>query len=205
MRAAVILALLALSHVFASRVFLPYWIPVFLVGICYVLFILHKISFREFVVWFGILGAILFVDNRTSFYVVIVALPLIHVLRDLRIPGLVSLGEISYSLYLFHGLSVAVVVKLLSQHVSDLSMKVLIVVAGVAVALAFAQVMYLLVERPAHLLSKRIRVGAIAYESANQTGSDLSVAGAPYSERVLTGAEVDPGGCWRSLLKHWCD
>lgn len=105
LRAFVIVALLSLRLLSEDRDFLIFWLPVFLVGILYALALAKRLSPKELALWYVILGAILLYDNRASFVVLVLALPIIQFYGKLRIPRLHWVGNISYSLYLFHGFS----------------------------------------------------------------------------------------------------
>tara|TARA_R100001530_G_scaffold35433_1_gene27611 strand:+ start:200 stop:727 length:528 start_codon:yes stop_codon:yes gene_type:complete len=161
LRGATVVVLLIPGLVFESNAFLPVWMPLFLAGILYDLFQSGKIRSPQLLVWLVIFSAFLLYGNPKAFVVIVLALPLIHFLGHVRLPGLHQAGIISYSLYLFHGLSGAVVINVLSHHVSTPVEKIALVGLGVGVALGFAYVTYRIIELPAHRLARTIpmRVG----------------------------------------------
>ena len=132
------------------------WLPLFFVGITYALFLFKKIRPIDFFCW--LLVCLLITGLKDWSYALTAALGLltVHYLPYLSFRPIAWLGDISYSLYLFHGLSGAIVINMLSHHADTPLLKFSVILFGLIVALITAWLMYVMVERPSHRLAKQI-------------------------------------------------
>lgn len=141
-----------------SADFLPYWLPVFLLGILIFLKFLSKISNWEYYMVSIVCGAfILYRVGMPSFIICTVTVFAILLFR--KRSNIVSkfLGNISYSLYLTHPLIGAAVVNYLSHIVSTPLQKVVVVLAGITATLLFSYLMYVVVEKPSKRISSKLK------------------------------------------------
>ena len=83
-------------------------------------------------------------------------LSIVHYFPKKSFRPIAWLGDISYSLYLFHGLTGSVLINLVSHHIDTPVLKFLLILAGLIVALMSAWFMYVVVERPSHRRAKQI-------------------------------------------------
>jgi peptidoglycan/LPS O-acetylase OafA/YrhL len=138
--------------------FLPYWLPVFLLGILLFLFSSGVIFKKEF--YICAFGVICFCFYRypiaSVFYSVI---PLVFILywKDLKIYGLHFLGKFSYSIYLIHPLLGASLINILSHHFTGPLQKIGVILAGITVTILGSWVVYIYVEKPSKRLADSIR------------------------------------------------
>lgn len=152
-----IYTLLIGTSFFTNSDFLPYWLPIFLLGIVLFLFKAKIIEQKEYYITTLALIAIgLF--KYPPMLVVFSAIPLISIIwyTNKKIPGLHSLGKFSYSLYLIHPIIGASLINILSHHVSSPFEKIALILGGVTVTLFASWINYLIIEKPSKKLSSSI-------------------------------------------------
>jgi peptidoglycan/LPS O-acetylase OafA/YrhL len=108
----------------------------------------HLLPTRFYTYW-----ALIPLHGSGAALVVVLALTTIHFKRLLHSSPLQWLGKVSYSLYLIHGIVLYSLVSLLWLHTSH---PVLLVAAGIAIAVALSEPMNRWIERPAILLGRRL-------------------------------------------------
>jgi len=151
-----ILCCLVVSTGFPNEVYLLTWLPLFFTGVTYALFKFQRIKDLDYAICTIVSLTLLAASEWKNLAVVIAGLSSIHFFPNFTKTPLEWLGNLSYSLYLIHPVFGALVVNILSHHAHNGLMKCAVVLAGVAVSLASAWVLYVLVERPSHLTAKKI-------------------------------------------------
>jgi peptidoglycan/LPS O-acetylase OafA/YrhL len=138
--------------------FLPFWLPIFALGILLFLKTIKQIRIEEYI----IVSIIMFVLTamrlpwECSLFVLFAVLPLLFFQQWTSKAGN-FLGKISYSIYLTHGVTGATVINVISHHISHPLAKVGLVLLGVAVSIAAAYLMYWVVEKPSKQLSSKVK------------------------------------------------
>lgn len=146
------------SSFISGREFLPYWLPIFLLGIVLFLKMVSLISLREY--FLVTLFTVCFSFYKYSADLVLYALiPVVSVLyyKNMKIWVLDTLGKFSYSLYLIHTLIGATVVNVLSHHSSSYFSKIAVVLSGFAISIISAWIIYLIIEKPSKKLSSSVK------------------------------------------------
>jgi peptidoglycan/LPS O-acetylase OafA/YrhL len=141
-----------------SSAFLPYWLPIFLLGILLFLKLSGKISPLEY--YLVSVTALAFVFFRVGIPSLVIcfstcALILFATGFSTRLSRF--FGDISYSIYLVHSLVGAAVVNFFSHHADTIIKKLATIGAGVAVTVLSAFLMYLIIERPSKKLSSKLK------------------------------------------------
>lgn len=142
----------------SNKNFLPYWLPVFLLGMLLFLFKLKKISQIEFY----------FVSVFTLFFIAIIhpypvfvssLLSFILILFFFNYSNLILnwLGKISYSIYLFHTIVGTTIINVLSHYVQSVYAKIGVVLIGVLASLVVSAIMYRFIEKPSKNLASKIK------------------------------------------------
>jgi peptidoglycan/LPS O-acetylase OafA/YrhL len=137
--------------------FLPAWLPLFTLGILMFLFKTGYIDAAEY----GIVTTVIVITGFFIYPVFAVVYSIIPVLAVLifpsrRLPVFHGIGKFSYSIYLVHPVLGAALINILSHHVESPMLKFLLIVAGFAITLVSAYVVYLFVERPSSRLSAAV-------------------------------------------------
>ncbi len=139
--------------------FLPYWLPVFYIGIVTFLY-QKKIISNKWEYYITLVSLFSFcVYKYPLASVVYTAIPVIAILffSQKKVPVLHSLGKISYSVYLIHSVIGAAFINIMSHHFRSGFGKFSVVVGGVVITLISSYVMYWLVEKPSRKLSSSIQ------------------------------------------------
>lgn len=150
--------LLAMPLVPVSSGFLPFWLPLFGVGIILFLYKTGRIRATETLL--GALAMIVhlwFFNSPVTACVAAATAASIHFLFSRSNQALAFLGQFSYSVYLIHPVLGASFINVFSHHVSGSFAKFMLVAGGVLITLAGSYLMYLLVEKPSRKLSSGIR------------------------------------------------
>lgn len=140
-----------------SHAFLPFWLPVFGIGILLFLDNINRITKPEFyiavasmfavVIWKMHFGAFLF----TSFGFI-----MIYKFKNISTTLGNFLGHISYSFYLFHPLIGGTIINVLSHKYNTPFEKIMVFTVGFILTVFGSYIMYLLVEKWSRVLSKKI-------------------------------------------------
>lgn len=159
LRIIICLSMMGLSFIGGPREFLPYWLPVFYVGIVIFLFKVNKISKMEFYLTAFFLFSFSCYQYHYGavVYMLIAAIAILYY-SEYKIRVLNYLGKMSYSIYLVH-LPVGLTFMNIMAHsfFNTLPGKMLVLVSGVTVTLISSYIMYLLVEKPSKKLSSFIK------------------------------------------------
>jgi peptidoglycan/LPS O-acetylase OafA/YrhL len=159
------------------------YMPLFLIGI--VLF-QHRSgvgTLRERVLWLAWL-VLTTLSYKDGFVVIGIAVLCISMLlKDDHYSAVGNFfGEISYSIYLLHTIVAIAVLKLLHNYSSSLPTKLVAIAACYALTVTVAYVFYVLVERPSHRVSQRIRYRGTQADQMNIESASSVAAGCPGSE-----------------------
>jgi peptidoglycan/LPS O-acetylase OafA/YrhL len=158
------LAMLGFSFIDGPREFLPYWLPVFYIGIIIFLYKINKISDIEFYVTALVLFSfsVYHYHFGSVIYMFIAAIAILYY-SQFKIYVLNYLGKMSYSIYLVH-LPVGLTLMNIMAHrfFDTITGKFFVLISGFAATLIASYVMYRLVERPSKRLSSSIK-----YQKAN--------------------------------------
>lgn len=146
-----------LRYFYLSTHMFTYWSIYFLMGILYVLWKYKKIDKYEFLLVYVITFILsLFVYGWVDTILSLITLVLIEFFSNYSFFILNYLGKISYSLYLTHVFTGMLLLNLLSDYTSQFFEKFLLLVLSVFIAIAFAHIYYIFIEKPSHHLSKTI-------------------------------------------------
>jgi peptidoglycan/LPS O-acetylase OafA/YrhL len=141
-----------------SEDFLPFWMPLFLIGIMYVLWWSGKIASLEY--WLVSLAAMIVVYWRigpASLVTALITIAIVHFFSTFSTPLSNFFGKISYSLYLLHSIVGAAFVNVLSHHAHSAWEKGFILIGGIGVSILSAFLFYIAVEKPSQLLSAKVK------------------------------------------------
>lgn len=149
--------ILLLGGLFTQSEFLPYWLPVFLLGILVFLYKINKINKYEYYILTFITFIFLFFYH--SYGVIIYSLlGVIGIMflseKSFKIGDL--FGEISYSIYLTHTIIGASIINILSHNVTNEFYKFLIIFLGLLITFLVSKLMYNFIEKPSKLFSSKI-------------------------------------------------
>jgi len=137
---------------------LPTWLPLFMVGISYVLWRFEKMDKLEF-------GLVLLTSLLCTWYYVDMTamifggatLATIHFLKSARNGLTKFFGNISYSLYLIHTIVGSAVINFLSHSYRAPWQKPLVILLGFAVSVIGAYIMYRIIEKPSKKWASKVR------------------------------------------------
>jgi peptidoglycan/LPS O-acetylase OafA/YrhL len=152
----VYVAFIALSFIGTSN-FLPYWLPIFLLGILLFLFKTKLITFLEYYSISGILILFCFFKYE-MFCTIYILIPIIFILYfdSIKILGLNLVGKISYSIYLIHPLIGCSLINVFSHHIISPILKLLLIFFAFAFTIIISWLTFILVERPSKKFSSSL-------------------------------------------------
>lgn len=151
-------ALCLISAFLGNSEFLPYWLPVFLLGILLFLYKAGYISWKEYGIVCGIVLVFSFFRYPLgSLLYSIVPLVLVLKWENVKIPVLTGLGKFSYSIYLIHPLLGASFINLLSHTYREAYEKPMVIALGLVVTIFVSWLMYKIIEAPSKRLSSSIK------------------------------------------------
>lgn len=154
------LLMFGLALYFPNIKLAPSWLPVFTMGIIYASWRYKKAGVIEFWIILTISAVISLYSHQWAQTITgLFTLLIIHFFSQYKNTVGNFLGNISYSLYLVHLTFPIAIVNKLSEHVNNFYLKLLVIVIGILISIAFAYVFYLLVEKPSKKLSATIRFG----------------------------------------------
>lgn len=149
--------LFLLSPLVFKPSFLPCHLPVFLLGIVLCLFKTGTIQKKEFILCTaGTLLAILLYSGSAT--LVFSGATFFAILYGSEVKSKVGdfLGNISYSLYLFHSLSGMIILNYFAHKAASPFFKFVLVIIAVLVSIGFSFFIYKFIEKPSKELSSRI-------------------------------------------------
>jgi peptidoglycan/LPS O-acetylase OafA/YrhL len=159
-----------IPSLFSSSAFLPFWLPVFWLGIVLFLYLTGHLERLLYVcIMVGLMALCFYRYPVTAVLYALIPIVCIHFIRGKKIPVLHFLGNCSYSIYLIHPLIGASFINLLSHKFVNPYEKPWVILSGVVLTLAGALIMYWLVERPSRRLSASIKYNK---KSEPATGSN---------------------------------
>lgn len=130
--------------------------PMFMLGIAYAFWLLKKVSGREFaLVYVATVVVILIKLPFSNLITGLVTIGIVHYLPNIKPRIWIFLGTISYSLYLTHQIIGSPIIKFLSHRFRADYQKPLVILFAIAVSVLVAWVVYRLIERPAHRVSRK--------------------------------------------------
>jgi peptidoglycan/LPS O-acetylase OafA/YrhL len=145
------------SLAFPNDSFLPFWTPIFMLGITYITFVHDKISLKEFIIWQTLSLVLIFYLNEPIVSVFcIITMLLVHFFSNFKNRITLFLGKISYSIYLLHGITGGLVINFLSHKYVEPYQKILVIVFGFLVATVCSYLFYLFIEKPSQKWSKNV-------------------------------------------------
>lgn len=144
-------------HFIGSDQFLPYWLPVFLLGNLLFLLKTKKIGEIEYYILTVItLGFILISMSLPIF--ISSLLPVIFILYFEKLNFVIGtwFGKISYSIYLVHTIIGSAIINVLSHYVSNSFGKFLVVLTGIICTILFSYLTYIYVEKKSQKYSSKL-------------------------------------------------
>ncbi|MCH2022467.1 MAG: acyltransferase [Saprospiraceae bacterium] len=157
-RLSVYVFVFGISFISDEKALLWRWLPMFLVGIIYVLFQYKIILLKEYVlVSFCSLFLVNYILGIPNMVVVIFCIFVIHYYPSFNFKFSRRLGEISYSLYLIHFVVGQAIINFLSHTYRLPFQKFLVILTGYFVSLFVAWILYIVVESPSKKVSSSIR------------------------------------------------
>lgn len=154
----IIYSVFLVVSLFDHQAFLPYWLPVFLLGILTFLYKIKLIRVKEYSV--TIISVLMVCIIKYPIPSVIYSsLPVLCILfiPSLKIKGLHFFGKFSYSIYLIHPLVGASLINVLSHYTQNQGSKFFAIIAGLFVTFVGAWLTYIFIEKPSKSLSSSIK------------------------------------------------
>lgn len=152
------ISVIALSFI-GQGDFLPYWLPVFYIGITVFMFKGNK-SITQYEFWITLFLLVFFCIYKYAFAsVVYMIIPVIAIVffNQYKIPVLNFFGKISYSIYIIGGTIGGTCVNILAHsNKTDLG-KFFVIIAGLTITLISAHISYFLIEKPSKKIASSIK------------------------------------------------
>lgn len=137
--------------------FLPFWLPIFCVGILLFLDYIEKISKTEFFIAIAAMFAwIIFKMQFGAFLYTALGFVMIYKFKNVSTTIGNFLGQFSYSFYLFHPVIGGTIINVLSHEYNTPFEKVMVFTVGFILTVFGSYIMYLLVEKWSRALSKKV-------------------------------------------------
>ena len=137
--------------------FLPFWLPIFCVGILLFLDYIEKISKTEFFIAIAAMFAwIIFKMQFGAFLYTALGFVMIYKFKTVSTTIGNFLGQFSYSFYLFHPVIGGTIINVLSHEYNTPFEKVMVFTVGFILTVFGSYIMYLLVEKWSRALSKKV-------------------------------------------------
>ncbi len=148
-----------LSGSFFVSEFLPYFLPPFLFGISLFLYKTKIIEWKELSIITAAAAIEMFVfHNIGTFIFSSIAYVAILFFSEYKNKVLTFLGNISYSIYLFHSLTGLVLINYFSHLVTAPLYKFILILAALGLTILFSYIVYRLVELPSKRWSSKIKL-----------------------------------------------
>jgi peptidoglycan/LPS O-acetylase OafA/YrhL len=147
-----------------SQEFLPYWLPIFFIGILLFLFFAKIIMPKEF---YMVLAALICV-GLYKYPIASVVYSLVPVLclllwKDIKIIGFNFMGKFSYSIYLYHSLLGSTFINLMSHHFTTPIAKFVVIFIGFSMTIVGSWITFLLIENPSKKLSSKVKYKKLSF------------------------------------------
>jgi len=157
MRYLAYLLIIGLPTVLPYADFLPFWLPVFGIGVLIFLYKSNLISITEFLIVSLLFSIAIFIFNQPTACIVSLISEFAIIFMFTKTTKILAwLGKFSYSVYLMHAIIGAAAVNILSHYAVTNFSKAAIVIAGIAVTFISSYLMYLFVENPSKKLSSKL-------------------------------------------------
>jgi len=146
------------SSFIGSSEFLPYWLPVFLLGIILFLYRVQLIFLKEFGIVLSLL-LVLCLYKYPLASVIYMLIPVIAIIffSNFKIAVLHALGKMSYSIYLCHTMIGSSVINLLSHSITSDFGKVGVIILGLISTMISSYFMFRFAEKPSKHYSSQIK------------------------------------------------
>lgn len=156
-RLLIYISIVALSFIGGEK-FLPYWLPVFMLGIILFLFKAKFIGQKEYYLISFLLICFCFYKYPIA-SVVFSLIPVVLILffSNIKLIGFDFFGKMSYSIYLVHPLIGASFINILSHTVNSNIGKVAVIMSGIIITLISSYIMYRIIEKPSKKLSASVK------------------------------------------------
>lgn len=137
--------------------FLPPHLPIFLLGIILCLYKTSIIKLPELITVsvFTFLDIRIFHDLPTVIFAGLTFFTILHA-QDIKSKVGDFVGDISYSLYLFHTLSGTIILNYFAHSASSHLFKIVIIIVSVLASIGVSYFIYKFIEKPSKILSARI-------------------------------------------------
>lgn len=137
-----------------------FYMPLFGLGMLLNLFLLNKISIKLFLLALTGLSFMVFLNFGTTVLITsFLSLFFIYIIKNENKIGQ-FLGNISYSLYLTHGLIGGQLLYLFQRHTSDNWTSTVLFISAITLSILFAYGFWFAIERPAIRWSKKVKIKA---------------------------------------------
>lgn len=151
--------LIAFPFILHSPSFFLHWGAYFGVGIVYALYFTKKINLKEFFLILCILLIVVFINQSlTDVIIAVFTLTIIHFFKDSNSKIGNFMGQISYSLYLMHGLFGKPFINFMSHRFTIPYQKFLVVSTGLLLSIIAAYLLWLVIEKPSQRFSQKIKL-----------------------------------------------
>lgn len=143
---------------FSKHTFLPFWLPIFLIGVLLFLYKTEIIKKPEYLIT-TLVMLVLCWDKYPHASLFFILLPVFFVLffPQKKIKVFHFLGKMSYSIYIIHSLIGISMMNILSHHTHSVGMKIGAVLMTLVVTLFSSYLFYRWVEKPSKVLSASIK------------------------------------------------
>lgn len=147
--------------IFVSSYFINFqiflWLPVFMVGISYTLYLTNVISKIEISLIYLMSFFLMSIHQSLEIQITTIStILIIHFFKNCSSRISTFFGNISYSLYLTHSITGTALINLLSHHYTLAYQKFLVISIGLALSIISAYVFFRIFEHPSKVLSMKI-------------------------------------------------
>jgi peptidoglycan/LPS O-acetylase OafA/YrhL len=151
--------LLTMPFIFTDSNFFPFYAPIFLIGIVWCLLFLNKVNLIEFVTVLMASFVVAYLKvSHIEAYIGLGTIILVHFFKNYSNKLLLFFGNISYTFYLIHPLIGASCINILSHKYYLSWQKPIVIGVGIIVTIISSYIMYRIIEKPTHQLSKKIKL-----------------------------------------------
>jgi peptidoglycan/LPS O-acetylase OafA/YrhL len=146
-----------LATLLTNNSFLPFWLPIFCVGILLFLDSIEKINKPEFYIAVSIMF-IWIIFNIQIGGILYTALGFVMIYKFKNVSTTIGsfMGQFSYSFYLFHPVIGGTLINVLSHQYNTTFEKIMVFTVGFILTVFGSYIMYLLVEKWSRRMSKKV-------------------------------------------------
>lgn len=150
--------LFILTSINSDGAFLAHWLTIFLMGIILFLKMVEKIKIVEFITMIVFLSFwTIYFQGIGSCLFSITTVFLIYFFNETNLTIPSFLGNFSYSLYLIHGPTGAILINLFSPYATSIWQKIILLLSSIIITYILAWIMYKTIEKPSKILSSKIK------------------------------------------------